>query len=378
MHKRSDEEIDDAVKKTPSSHSSSPSPSPPSRNLSQRTKFFANHASLAEQAFRTTSVLAKLAFKTPERAEFELAAASDECEDEEEPVSDDDDDDEQENDESDDYSDTDEASSIDSMPKTTDILNEEATNQARGNKEEEESLKNEQKKIYEVFKHIEDDIDQMKSHHKEVSDSKLPRPLSFYYNYSSYPGKPVSTPVADSSIKRSSEFNLSASVQSFGSTVSGSSSSKLKKFNVDVDDTQTRLDEAAEKKRRQELIRIRNEIEKEKTQRIIRELVIPAGCAQTPKKTDMSSRNEAAESPQSLGLLRKSFLCQVCHSAASITERIRLQGLVYHRDCIRCCICRIVVKNAENFTKRNSNDESKILFFYFQHVLVNLLNLTKS
>ncbi len=74
-----------------------------------------------------------------------------------------------------------------------------------------------------------------------------------------------------------------------------------------------------------------------------------------------SINSDLSNTQPSFGLLRKSFLCHICNKSASITERVRLQGLVYHRECIRCSICGVVVKNAENFSKRNSHDESIIM-----------------
>jgi len=140
-------------------------------------------------------------------------------------------------------------------------------------------------------------------------------------------------------------------------TPSAGSGSKLKKFNINITPIHTTANnandsESAEQlKLKQDHIRLQNDAEKERNRRLVHDLIKPA---QTP--------THGTNNP---GLLRKSFLCQLCHKSASITERVRLQGLVYHRECMRCCKCNSVVKNPENFTRRSEADQ--ISFYCAQH-----------
>jgi hypothetical protein len=54
---------------------------------------------------------------------------------------------------------------------------------------------------------------------------------------------------------------------------------------------------------------------------------------------------------------KRSFMCQICKQAASITQRISIQNQLFHRDCIKCSICNVTVKSAERFTR--TDDISK-------------------
>lgn len=184
------------------------------------------------------------------------------------------------------------------------------------------------------------------------------------------------SPPPDAKPKQAYEPKLTLT-DGFTFTSSGSTTSKLKKFNVNTTPTVKTPPSPtaeAELKRKQEQIRIENEAEKEKNRRIIQELVVakdfhqksPSPCeslrsASTPLATTIITES----SPRSLGSFKKSFMCQRCNMSASITERVRLQGLVYHRECIRCCQCDVVVKNAENFSRRDSNDQ--IDFYCVNH-----------
>lgn len=187
------------------------------------------------------------------------------------------------------------------------------------------------------------------------------------YNYSSYGQSSIinndsllSTPVS----LNSADSVISTSTQS----VSSLGSSKLKKFNVNtpIIAESLALEDELDIKRKQEKIRLENETEKEKNRLIIRDLVTARANSSNSAQLTVSTDNKTStplgtSSPKSLGMLRKTFLCQFCNKSASITERVRLQGLVYHRDCIKCCKCGTAVKNYDNFSKSIDDDKSNKL-----------------
>ncbi len=111
---------------------------------------------------------------------------------------------------------------------------------------------------------------------------------------------------------------------------------------------QNNNDESEQLRIRQERIRLENDAEKERNRRIIHDLIT------------IKSSSQSVQLSANSGLLRKSFLCQICQKSASITERIRFQGFVYHRECMRCCKCNSVVKNPEN----SRYDEKNVINFY--------------
>ena len=55
--------------------------------------------------------------------------------------------------------------------------------------------------------------------------------------------------------------------------------------------------------------------------------------------------------------LKRSFMCNICKQAASITQRISIQNQLFHRDCIKCSICNVTVKSAERFIR--TDDKSR-------------------
>ncbi len=199
--------------------------------------------------------------------------------------------------------------------------------------EEEEELENclqkEQKKILEVFQDIQHDISEMKNNHPN-SDKKF----SIVQE---------SLSATSSSKKTDSETALIAT--------------KLKKFNINntvetVEKTNKHLKEIEQidQQRRQEVLKAQSEIEKNKN--ILRDLLYD--------KTNSSPDDLSAV----LRIKSNYFTCQMCKQTASITQRTRIFGVIYHRDCLKCNVCGIVVRNAESLSQKE-NDKSNFKFFIF-------------
>ena len=109
-----------------------------------------------------------------------------------------------------------------------------------------------------------------------------------------------------------------------------------------------------EEKKKQEMILRQNEIEKEKNQMLVRQLVLDANKAES--QSDSLSLNPVGFR------IKRLFECQVCIKQAGITERVKIGGIVFHRDCVKCATCGLAVKNAESFIQNSDDQPSNFEF----------------
>jgi hypothetical protein len=150
-------------------------------------------------------------------------------------------------------------------------------------------------------------------------------------------------------------------------TLSTTTTSKLKKFNINytpltpstaITTTMAPLLTLAtnngitdDEKQKQQEILLKNQLEKEKNQQLIRQII---STKQKPIERKLSSSS----------LLSHQKLCNSCQKQTCyITERIILNGLIFHRDCIRCFICNANIndfKQAISMSdKLKSSEKSK-------------------
>ena len=122
---------------------------------------------------------------------------------------------------------------------------------------------------------------------------------------------------------------------------------KLKKFNVNTTNELIEITnrhmkelELIDQQRKQDIVKAQNDIEKNKN--LLRGLLYD--------KTDDTVANK---------LKNSFFTCQMCKTQASITQRTRIFGIIYHRDCIKCITCGVIVRNAESLCQKDQNDQSK-------------------
>ena len=262
---------------------------------------------------------------TPERAEFEFELTNQYEDDDEYETEDDYDEDDQEEEEEETGSENSESDEI----SDNNIKNE--SNESENSEEEEEedededeedeeeeendnnnkknNFQKEQKQILETFKNIENDLDEMKTSQYNID-------------------------LKETSSSTESKTDLTQPTL------------KYKKFNLDkkIENTNMHMKEIEliDRQRKQEGLKVQNEIEKNKN--LLRELLYEKSNSQD----SITSR-----------LKNTYFNCQMCNQQASITQRTRIFGAIYHRDCIKCIICNVIVRNAESLSQKDHNGQSK-------------------
>lgn len=293
--------------------------------------------------------------------------------------------------------------------------------------DEQRQLYIEQKKIFDVFRNIEHDIDAMKSAQLEKEKAAASirnerpsretwapqdpntssilnrRPMSYYDIYNQTKNNMLNN------IKNSNSADNTAQISEINSTITNPPVTKLKKFNINLNNNKTETPDTSPKsntftnmsavdcflfneelRRKEMLILEQNKHENERKNKLIRDLILSKNQHKSDILDKSNNNNNATSSgggsiltssPSSSysstssvnvssssnqlnaqnNRIKRSFICNLCKKAASITERITLHGLVYHRSCIRCSKCNAIVKNAETFTK-NSNQDKGITY----------------
>jgi hypothetical protein len=148
--------------------------------------------------------------------------------------------------------------------------------------------------------------------------------------------------------------------------------SKLKKFNINYTPqtpttltapTTTLLSTTSnngitddEKQKHQEIL-LKNQLEKEKNQQLIRQII-------STKQKPVDPSSVSASSTSLLSSHQK--LCNSCQKQTCyITERVILNGLIFHRDCIRCFTCNANIndfKQAASMMTKLGNTEKSMSF----------------
>ena len=153
-------------------------------------------------------------------------------------------------------------------------------------------------------------------------------------------------------------------------TFSTTTASKLKKFNINytpqtpttlaAPTTATLLSTTSnngvtddEKQKHQEIL-LKNQLEKEKNQQLIRQII-------STKQKPVDASSVSASSTSFLSSHQK--LCNSCQKQTCyITERVILNGLIFHRDCIRCFTCNANLNDfkqaASMMTKLGNTEKS--------------------
>jgi hypothetical protein len=261
---------------------------------------------------------------TPERAEFEFELTNQYEDDDEYETDDDYDEDDQEeeeetgseNSESDEISDNNIKNESNESENSEEEEDEDEEDDEEEEEEEEDDNNNkknnfqkEQKQILETFKNIENDLDEMKTSQYNID-------------------------LKETSSSTESKTDLTQPTL------------KFKKFNLDkkIENTNMHMKEIEliDRQRKQEVLKVQNEIEKNKN--LLRELLYEKSNSQD----SITSR-----------LKNTYFNCQMCNQQASITQRTRVFGAIYHRDCIKCIICNVIVRNAESLSQKDQNGQSK-------------------
>ena len=175
-------------------------------------------------------------------------------------------------------------------------------------------------------------------------------------------------------------------------TFSTTTASKLKKFNINytpqtpttmtAPTTTTLLSTTSnngitddEKQKHQEIL-LKNQLEKEKNQQLIRQII-------STKQKPVDASSISASSTSLLSSHQK--LCNSCQKQTCyITERVILNGLIFHRDCIRCFTCNANLNDfkqaASMMTKLGNTEKSMSLLklIYFKRFYLRYLTLLKN
>ena len=240
-----------------------------------------------------------------------------------------------------------------------------------------EKIKEEHKRIDDVFKRINDDLEELKNSQNERKRDEInfKIPLTKVENLVAEPEekqknitlRDKKTSYLDFYTTNSSSSSILNSANQKADIISSNQPTqpvKLKKFNVNFSTNQNAQldqDKEQEEKRKQELL-LKNESEKEKTQKLIRELI---SSSDTKSENSSGYESISKSSYQVNDRIRKNSVCTLCKKSASITERVSVQGLVYHRDCIRCFVCDSLLRITDAFQRRQTDEQ--IRFYCGSH-----------
>ena len=91
----------------------------------------------------------------------------------------------------------------------------------------------------------------------------------------------------------------------------------------------------------------------------------------------IESSKEEINTSSSSNKLKRSTVCNVCKRNTLISDRIRLQGLTFHRECIKCNACGLLLDNKEEFCNRMMVNQ-QMRFYCVNHVHLNGLEQSET